>query len=322
MLVQYVPHAYGLKGMNLPFAWWASWASTRLPADIMFHEVAFPGGAGRPWKHRLLARVTELMARIVAGRAERIFVSIEMWGRVLSRLAPGAPAAEWLPVPSTMPRDAPPGRAKAFRTTLGPSIRQVVGHFGTYGPFIVPYLRRAIPLLLARTDRAVVLIGRNGDRFAAELLAGRPDDWGGRLVATGDANPNDVTAWLAACDVILQPYPDGISGRRTSAMAAVAAGRPVVGTAGKLTEPAWLTAGAVLLVPADRPDELAPAVERLLADPAAARRLGDAARAFYREKFSIDHTIRLLRPGYLDPSRHPTGPTGCSRRTATPVAAC
>ena len=48
---------------------------------------------------------------------------------------------------------------------------------------------------------------------------------------------------------MLQPYPDGISSRRTSAMAALSHARPVVTTSGPLTEDVWEASGAAVLVP-------------------------------------------------------------------------
>ena len=43
ILVQYVPHAFGYKAMNVPFcAWLACCARQLAPVWVMFHEVAFP----------------------------------------------------------------------------------------------------------------------------------------------------------------------------------------------------------------------------------------------------------------------------------------
>ena len=49
------------------------------------------------------------------------------------------------------------------------------------------------------------------------------------MPADGLAN-EEVSVHLSACDLMIQPYPDGISARRTSAMAALAHERPVVTT--------------------------------------------------------------------------------------------
>src|SRR5215472_6234377 len=63
ILVQYVPHMYGWKSMNLPFCCWL--ARLRRNVWVMFHEVAFPFLTGQPLRHRVLATVHRLMARIV-----------------------------------------------------------------------------------------------------------------------------------------------------------------------------------------------------------------------------------------------------------------
>ena len=53
ILVQYVPHAFGFKAMNFPFALWL-YARRRTNITVMFHEVAYPVAASQPLKHNLL----------------------------------------------------------------------------------------------------------------------------------------------------------------------------------------------------------------------------------------------------------------------------
>ena len=99
ILLQYVPHAFGLKAMNLPFAGWiavrARWVAR---VWVMFHEVAFPF-VRRPLRHNLVAVVNRAMVWAVAGAADRVLVSIPSWGQLLCQICPQARPAEWLPVP-------------------------------------------------------------------------------------------------------------------------------------------------------------------------------------------------------------------------------
>ena len=78
LVVQYAPHAFGLKAMNVPFCLWLLSMRSRAPW-VMFHEVAFPFTRKQPARHRALATVTHVMASIVAAAADRIFVSIPAW---------------------------------------------------------------------------------------------------------------------------------------------------------------------------------------------------------------------------------------------------
>ena len=104
--VQYTPHAFGYKAMNVPFCLWLS-SRWRRRYWVMFHEVAFPLGRSQPWKHQLLGLVTRFMATRLTRGAARIFVSIQQWGPVLRRsAAPYRPAngcrcrATWTAAPT------------------------------------------------------------------------------------------------------------------------------------------------------------------------------------------------------------------------------
>ena len=83
------------------------------------------------------------------------------------------------------------------------------------------------------------LLGQNGDGFIAAARS-RPSAAAPRdCHATGTLSPRALAEHVEACDLLVQPYPDGISSRRTSAMAGLALGVPVVTTTGHLTESLW-----------------------------------------------------------------------------------
>src|SRR5262249_59264800 len=77
-----------------------------------------------------------------------------------------------------------------------------------------------------------------------------------RLHATGPLPADAVAGYLAACDLLLQPFPDGVSTRRTSVMAGLALGLPIVTSDGPATEPIWRKEPAVVLAPAASAAEL------------------------------------------------------------------
>jgi glycosyltransferase involved in cell wall biosynthesis len=152
-------------------------------------------------------------------------------------------------------------------------------------------------LLQSDPRRIALLIGRGSAAAARDLL--REPDMEGRVVAPGALEAQDVAAHLLACDVLVQPYPDGVSTRRTSAMAGLALGVPTATNAGPATEPVWHESNAVELSPSE--DGLAAAAERVLGDPVRAAGLGQRGRALYERQFSLEHTICALRN---------TGPAG------------
>ena len=135
-----------------------------------------------------------------------------------------------------------------------------------------------------------------------ELLRARAD-LAGRVHASGTLTPESLSCRLAACDLLLQPYPDGVSARRTSSMAGLAHGLPVVTTSGALTEGLWKESNAVALAPVGDDEALLDEVRKLLASPEERSRLSAAALKLYRERFDLSHTIAALRGAADDPTK-------------------
>ena len=94
---------------------------------------------------------------------------------------------------------------------------------------------------------------------------------------------------------MMQPYPDGVSSRRTSAMAALAHGVPMVTTGGRLSDPVWRESQAVVLVPPDQADDLAEAVASLASNQTLQRDLSRRSLDLYESRFHVRHTIAALR---------------------------
>jgi hypothetical protein len=292
LLLQYVPHAFGLKAMNVPFCAWFA-ARRKDERWVFFHEVVYPWSPRAPLRHQVLAGTTRVMLRLVAGAADRVFVSIPTWAEHLP--APVRCRAEWRPVPSTLPTQVSEGAVAAVRSALGTG--PWLGHFGTYGALTAGPLEAVlVPLLRAGAERKALLLGR-GSRAFGEALGSRYPELAGRWVTRDSLAPEDVVAHLAVCDVLVQPYPDGVSARRTTTMAGLALGRPLVTNTGHLTEPMWRGLGAVALVEGTAPQPLVQATERLLSDVAERTALGERAARVYRERFALERTVEaLLRP--------------------------
>ena len=291
LLVQYVPHAFGWKGANVRFCRWVA-SRPRHTVWLMFHEVGFPFGAWQSPLRNALAATNRVMARIVAGSANRIFLSIPGWRTMLQPLVTRDTVMTWLPVASGIEISPDAARTGAMRARLGGEY--VVGHFGTYNRAIGDRLHRSLVQLAGSVNCSVLLIGANSDRFRDELVNREPS-LDSRVHGTGALDADAVSACIAACDLMLQPYPDGISSRRTSAMASLAHGVAVLSTDGWLTEPIWRASDAVALVAAGDPDALAAEAERLLRSPEARLQLARSGRRLYDARFDLRHTIAALR---------------------------
>ncbi|HET9467227.1 MAG TPA: glycosyltransferase family 4 protein [Vicinamibacterales bacterium] len=293
LLVQWVPHGYGRRAMNLPFCFWV-WrrAVAGDSVELIVHEpfVTFSGSAGQ----YALAAVQRMMTLMLLSAARRVWVTTESWTPLLEPyLSTAATRIVSLPVPSSLePADA--AAIERVRTRYAPGDTCLVGHFGTHGALVTPLLDAVIPLIAeANASAHFLLIGAGSEEFTSALV-GNHTHLAGRVSATGALHVRDLPAHIAACDVLLQPYPDGVTTRRTSTMAGLSARVPVVSTSGKLTERLWLADGPVKLAPANDSRAIADHVLQLLADPVERRRQAEAGRAFYDTWLDVRHTVAAL----------------------------
>jgi glycosyltransferase involved in cell wall biosynthesis len=106
----------------------------------------------------------------------------------------------------------------------------------------------------------------------------------------------DVPAFLAGLDVaVLSSRAEGMP---NAVLEYMAAGRPVVATAVGATPELVVDGVHGLLVPPGDAGVLAAAIERLLRDPALARRLGEAARRRARERYGREAMVRRFEDFY------------------------
>jgi len=97
----------------------------------------------------------------------------------------------------------------------------------------------------------------------------------------------DIAALLARADVFV--LPSLTEGMSNAVMEAMAAGRPVVAT--EVGGTAELIEGRGVLVPPADADALAAGLERVLRDPAGARRVAETARAWSRRFLHLDAMV-------------------------------
>jgi glycosyltransferase involved in cell wall biosynthesis len=297
VLVQWVPHAYGRRSLNFAFCRLVRRIARRgRRVEIVVHEpfLAFHEGS---WRQDGAAAIHRAMVTVLLGAASRIWVAIPAWERrirpwLLGRAVPIA----WLPVPSNVAPVHAPDDVSAIRARYLRSGTVLVGHFGTFGRATADPLRRVLHRVLAHDPGvSVLLIGRDGEGFGEELRTLAPAG-AARVHATGALDARALSCHLQACDLVVQPYIDGASTRRGTLMAALAHGKAVVTTIGRLSEPLWAEERdrSVAAAVAGEDDALAAAVVRLSGDASARARLGTAARELYVRRFALEHTLARL----------------------------
>jgi len=296
ILIQYVPHAYGCRGMNIGFAEWVRSRALVYGDDvqIMFHEVAYPW-VRWPLKHNLIAAANRWMARRMIRNASTLYVSTTAWCDHLVRLGAKPEQIQLLAIPSNIPESTDHQRISQIRNEL---VRlgtgSIIGHFGTYGKWVSESLRPILEnLLQQRTDVHIMLLGGGSVEFRDGLVVEHPH-FASRLSATGRIETMGVANHLSACDLMLQPFPDGANTRRTSLMACLINGVATVSNVGHNTESIWRETQAVALAPNIDPITFVNKINSLLSNSDA--RLSQALRGkrVYDQYFDISRTIDTL----------------------------
>lgn len=264
LLLQWVPHGFGYRSMNVGFCRWIERRPE--PLEIMVHEPGLGFGEGG-LRHDAVAAVHRFMAAILLRRAAHVWISIPGWE---SRLRPYALGRKvpftWLPVPSNIP--VVPANSDAL---------YLVGYFGQYDT----QSREALGAILDSLPVPVLLLGRGAERVQ------HPN-----AVFAGELEPATLSRTLQACQTVFHWYPDGVSSRRGTVMASLAHSRAIVTNSGRWTEPIWRSSGAVAL--ASDAAGMVLQLKRLLAQPEERERLSARALAIYNDQFALPNTIRSL----------------------------
>ena len=236
------------------------------------------------------------MTIILLRAATRAWFSDPQWERRWKPYAMGRSIPfQWLPVPSNIRVVGNEAETQMLRRRYLPEGGPLIGHFGTYGAPVLSVLE-PIVLKIAREmpGQRLLLMGRGSQEFQKHLIELNPA-FEKTLFATGPLAPDALSNHIAACDVLIQPYPDGATTRRTSLMVGLSHGKAIVTTSSKETERVWTDFSPVGLTPSGDADAFVQVLCELLDDPKERARMSQAAGKLYQERFDISHTMAALR---------------------------
>ncbi|WP_022834426.1 glycosyltransferase family 4 protein [Salisaeta longa] len=282
LVVQYNPFSYGRWGLNLHLAPALRRLKARCPRlhlALMVHE---PFVRVENWRFAVFTTWQRLQFWRLMRTADTAFVSIAPW---VDRFQPWFPATpiHHLPVGSNMPHVPCKRATMRDRLMIAPQAT-VLGVFGSAHPSRLLGMVNAAAARLARQELqpVVLYIGAAGAAVQDALTADV------RLIDAGALPGDDVSRHLAAVDVYLAPFADGVSTRRGSFLVGLQHGLPTVSTVGRDTDAMLRTANGTAfdLVPDTDAEAFAKAVERLVRSVALQEKRRSAASAFYSSHFT------------------------------------
>jgi glycosyltransferase involved in cell wall biosynthesis len=282
-----------------PFSWGRRGFAPQLVRDLACVRRRKPGLVVGVLAHERYVDMRGLRGTLMGGwqrvqylailqLADVAWSSTERWSELLRRQTRARVGQ--MPICSTVPD----GRAarSAMRERLGlDASTLVVATFGSNHP----------SRLIGHVELAVAAIARAGCRVVLLNLGAEPPPVivpGVRVVTPGRLDANIIAEHLAAADVYLAPFIDGVSGRRTSLMAALQHGLPVIGTYGPMTDSAMRAErDALLLTPSADGAGFASAARDLALDAPQRARRAAAARRFYESRFDWPVACRAALNG-------------------------
>ena len=308
ILLQYNPFNFGRWGFApwLPVKLWRLKRSKSRPKiALMVHEMYYPIS---DWKSALMGGWQRVQFFAVRVLSDVVFTSVSPWANALQSHRPRRPAHH-LPVGSNLPDMRHARGAERARLGIGEDAI-VLAAFGTGHPSrMLDYVAEAADSVASQGHQTVLLnLGFNTPDVSVDRAV--------RVLAPGHLEDEAISRHLAAADVYLAPFTDGVSTRRTTLMAALQHGLAIVGTDGHNTDEMLRgSASAMRLTPVADREAFWRSVCELASDPDARAELGERARVLYQEQFDwsvvCDRLLAELVGGEPAPKVHADADLEC-----------
>jgi glycosyltransferase involved in cell wall biosynthesis len=293
LFLQWVPHGFGFKSMNLLLIVWIWWRVV-VRQDrlwVMVHEPFFR--FENSLKQVLAAFVHRLMVWVLLRCAERVFAANRLWIDLVSYYAPKKLLIDWLPIPSNIPVESDPVRKSLIKKKYADG-KMLVGNFGTFGLNTSVLLGSEIKkVLISNSNINILFIGKNSEIFLDYFLR-ENHGFKNCVFATGELSTCELSYHLSACDFFIQLNQEGISARNGTLMAILSHGKTGVGNWGTVTDPEWANCDGFFV---ESLGEIESKVAFLANNPSECLRMGKVALDLYTKRFSLDEVgKKLLSP--------------------------
>ena len=291
LVIEYSPHAFDRRGLTFAANLVPLLARFVPKARVVtnFHELYLPLGGSVP---RSLAAVWQRATTLVTAAASHtVCVTAPLWQTLLQGLGVRK-RIDVIPVGSNIPRAAvTEHERRRVRSQLLPGGEGVlIAGFGAVHDRDVALLVEGLARLQRERPARLVWIGAGvGARHHLDGIV-RAMRQGGvsesDLVWTGTIPHPEVSKLLAASDLMALPFIDGVSTRRSTAMAALEHGLPLVTTRAHEIDDLFRDGDNVCLVPVGDRAGFCETLLRLARDTDLRARISDGARALYQTHFA------------------------------------
>ena len=289
ILLEYNPFSYGRRGWNPFLSLTLAQIKRAMPGirvAVMAHETFLPW-MKLEWYVMNLWQYPQFYA--LGNIADIVFVSAETWVPWFSRWFPTTPV-QHSPIGSAIPQVNITREEARCRLGIAPETL-TFGLFGTaHSSRLFDWAAEAYRRVQKEIPNSLlVYIGPHKE--AIEKHAGDLP-----LLAEGPFPPDEVSRRFAALDIVLAPYMDGITSRRSAFMVGLQHGIPTVSTYGPPTDPTMLELKdrAFLLAYRESLDEFCDLVRRLAKDPVLRKQVGQGGADLYFSRYDAEPESRRI----------------------------
>lgn len=256
VVLHYVPHMYERRGVPVIMGIaLVVLRVCRLRVLTVMHEMWSDGPGVRG---RVVHHTQRLVVRMLVWASAHVVVTLRSRFDELLALAPGAAGrVSVIPVSPTLPLVPTPS------SVLEAPVRLL--HFGARHP----------SKDTERVRRALDELDRRGISYQVRVVGTTQVD-DARCTVLGFCSSAQLAQEIAQADLVVLPFVDGASARRTTLANCLSAGKATVSTVGRDTDVTWF--GDALVLVDGTADEYARAVARLASSSSARARQAAAAR--------------------------------------------
>jgi hypothetical protein len=297
IILQYTCWSYSPKGLNLDLIPFWQQCSKHFQTILIAHETYLPWSIKHPGTWITSPRQKYLLKQLVQ-TSHQVFSGSEVYLQQIKQLTPLRLARgnahhqklHYLPIPSNIP-PAPltPIQHQKIKQQLHiPPHYHILALFGCQESIHQDWLTKIDRHLQELNQPIYWLLLGNAQRITSPLL--------NPVIRPGHLTPNQLSHHLQIADLLLMPHRLGISAKRTTLMAALEHGIPIVGTHGYLTDAFFHNLPSIQLVPDHHYPQFAAQVIKAISDLSSLRNAAKATQTYYHDHLSWNVVTQTLLP--------------------------